>query len=284
MAKIFVGIVIYENSIFQIERLIRSIAYQSDCNDSVTIQFRANDSRDYTESLNAIAKNIKSCNNIQIASPISGKNIGFGAAHNNLASIALSAGADLYLGLNPDGMLHHRAIHELLLAWSAAPSDTLLELRQFPEEHPKVYDCVTGETAWCSGAAFAMAPNRFIDLGGFDERLFMYCEDVDLSWRVRASGGHCRVAYSSLFLHDLSDGRTSTKTRIQMLRSGRFLGWKWRIGELERSCDEQMRTLGFHDPTASDLSDETWRVGYERSVIDRVCKHRSAFDFSVMRW
>ena len=30
--------------------------------------------------------------------------------------------------------------------------------------------------------------DAFEEVGGFDEKLFMYCEDVDLGWRLRAKG------------------------------------------------------------------------------------------------
>lgn len=64
----------------------------------------------------------------------------------------------------------------------------LLELRQFPYEHPKIYNVVSGETSWSSGAAFAVRRNIYNKIGGFDEKIFMYAEDVDLSWRIRSQG------------------------------------------------------------------------------------------------
>ena len=58
----------------------------------------------------------------------------------------------------------------------------------FPYEHPKIYDPVTQEAQWSSGAAFAIRCEVYERLGGFDEKIFMYGEDVDLSWRLRSFG------------------------------------------------------------------------------------------------
>jgi GT2 family glycosyltransferase len=43
--------------------------------------------------------------------------------------------------------------------------------------------------AWVSGAAMMIERAAFTDLGGFDERLFLYKEDEDLCLRLRAAGG-----------------------------------------------------------------------------------------------
>lgn len=64
----------------------------------------------------------------------------------------------------------------------------LWEFRQLPYEHPKIYDILSGEAAWASGAAIAVRRDVFWEVGGFDEKIFMYAEDVDLSWRIRSAG------------------------------------------------------------------------------------------------
>lgn len=77
----------------------------------------------------------------------------------------------------------------------------LWELRQMPYEHPKNYDILTGETSWSSGAAFVMRREVFERVGGFDEGIFMYGEDVDLSWRVRAEGLKLRYVPKAAVIH-----------------------------------------------------------------------------------
>src|SRR5687767_3381149 len=65
-------------------------------------------------------------------------------------------------------------------------------MRQIPYEHPKTYDPVTRETPWVSGAASLFRRAAFEAAGGFEPRIFMYGEDVDLSWRLRAQGHRLR--------------------------------------------------------------------------------------------
>jgi len=53
-----------------------------------------------------------------------------------------------------------------------------------------------------SGAAFAIRRNLFELLGGFDETMFLYLEDTDLSWRGRLAGYRTVCAPDSIVQHD----------------------------------------------------------------------------------
>jgi GT2 family glycosyltransferase len=44
------------------------------------------------------------------------------------------------------------------------------------------------EVAWVAGTALFMSKKLFLTLGGFDEKIFMYFEDVDLCERIRKIG------------------------------------------------------------------------------------------------
>jgi len=61
-------------------------------------------------------------------------------------------------------------------------------------------DCGTGEF-YASGASVAMSKRVFVLLRGFDQKLFMYHEDVDLSWRARMMGLRISSVPSALCLH-----------------------------------------------------------------------------------
>ena len=113
-------------------------------------------------------------------------NWGFGKGNN----IAFSKGKSEYVCfLNIDTEMFPDTMIELEREISLSDSDVgLWEFRQFPYEHPKMYNVLTGETVWSSGAAFAVRRKVYQEVGGFDEKIFMYGEDVDLSWRIRAYG------------------------------------------------------------------------------------------------
>ena len=123
-----------------------------------------------------------------VASPA---NLGFGRGHN---AAAARGTAPYVLLLNQDCVLEPGVLEALVASAVASDADVgAWELRQIPYEHPKAYDPVTLETPWASGAALLIRRTAFEAVGGFDPRIFMYGEDVDLSWRLRAAGW--RVLY-----------------------------------------------------------------------------------------
>lgn len=117
---------------------------------------------------------------------------GFAENHNHLFRCRGSR-SDFVI-VNPDCSVGPGSIDRLLERKSSEGSHVaIVEGRQWPFEHPKEYDPVSGETPWASGA-FALIDGEFYDdCGGMDESYFMYLEDVDLSWRAWLSGR--RVLY-----------------------------------------------------------------------------------------
>ena len=114
-----------------------------------------------------------------------GFNSGYGKGNNLLG---LSSSADYLLIMNPDIVLCPRFFIEMLYPF-ADPQVGLVEARQTPVEHHKEYDPETMETDWATGACFMVPAALFRHLNGFDsETFFMYCEDVDFSWRLRLLG------------------------------------------------------------------------------------------------
>ncbi|HET9018039.1 MAG TPA: hypothetical protein VFN46_00535 [Acetobacteraceae bacterium] len=154
-------------------------------------------------------------------------NIGFGAGHNALMQAAFAQGASLYVAVNPDGLLHPDAIGALWCMAEAAEGRALVEALQFPDEHPKPYDPVTFATPWASGACLAIPRRIHRAIGGFDEGFFLYCEDVDLSWRARAAGFAVKLCPPALFLHRTTNRGEDARRRRLLHAAGRRLALKW---------------------------------------------------------
>jgi GT2 family glycosyltransferase len=69
------------------------------------------------------------------------------------------------------------------------------------------------EVAFASGACFAIARQTYLELGGFPEHFFMYCEDVDLSLRVRLRGESVGVVPDARVDHDYDFAKGDLKWR-----------------------------------------------------------------------
>lgn len=113
-------------------------------------------------------------------------NVGYGEGHNRGIAEGFQP---FFLVTNIDLQFHQDSLRR---AVSFASQDDAgvasWELRQVPFEHPKFYDPVTLQTAWSSHACILMRRKVFEASGGYERRIFMYGEDVELSYRFRSLG------------------------------------------------------------------------------------------------
>ena len=127
------------------------------------------------------------------------KNKGFGAGHNYAFSIS---SAPFFLVTNMDLEFEPDAIDKVMaFARADVPEAASWELRQKPYEHPKYYDPVTLETAWSSNACILFRSKAFRAVGGYEKRIFMYGEDVELSFRLRDRGYLARYCPKAAVWH-----------------------------------------------------------------------------------
>lgn len=126
-------------------------------------------------------------------------NLGSAAAHNRLFE---GLHTDLVLILNPDTIVAPNILIELMRPMRK-PGIGIVEARQVPIEHPKDYDVVTGETSWAATACALVSAAVVKEISGFDaQSFFLYCDDVDFSWRARLAGYKVIFQSSAALFHD----------------------------------------------------------------------------------
>jgi GT2 family glycosyltransferase len=122
-------------------------------------------------------------------------NLGYGAGHNH----AMSKGNSRFcLITNIDLEFEPEALKKIVsIACNDDNKIAAWELRQKPYEHPKFYDPISGLTNWNSHACVLLRRSALDQVGYYDETLFMYGEDVELSYRLRQAGfllRYCPIA------------------------------------------------------------------------------------------
>lgn len=126
-------------------------------------------------------------------------NLGFGPGINAMLD---STSSEYVLLMNQDAIPEPESLREL---WAKARHDAkdvaAWEMRQIPYEHPKAYDPVTLDVEWVSGAAVLLRTQAIKSVGGFEPRIFMYGEDVELSWRLRCAGWRLRYIARAAVVH-----------------------------------------------------------------------------------
>lgn len=152
-----------------------------------------------------------------------GENLGFGPALNRAVA---AHPADAVILLNNDAEPEPRFVEALIDGLTGGADSVAGVLLQ--ERAPELidsagvvadatlmgFDHLHGEPAEAAataadplgptGGAALYRREAFEAVGGFDERIFLYYEDLDLALRMRAAGGRCRLAPEARALHAYS--------------------------------------------------------------------------------
>jgi GT2 family glycosyltransferase len=141
--------------------------------------------------------------NVTVHYEVFGANLGSAAGHNHLFDVGVyTFDPDALLIMNPDVYASPNAISEMLDELSA-DDVAAVEARQVPLQHPKYWDNTTGTTGWVTTAFTFIKRHIFEGLGKFDsDNFFLYCDDVDFSWRARLAGYRVVFAPQASVFHD----------------------------------------------------------------------------------
>lgn len=199
------------------------------------------------------------------------ENLGFGAANNRAAEAA--AGASLLL-LNSDAWLAETALPRLSAALEAEPGvaavvpelrypdgrrqfawapetgvfgEAIQKLRNRFEDRswvhrppPRLLRPLFGP-GWLSAACLLVRKAAFDGVGGFDEKIFLYFEDVDLSRRLRRAGWRLAVAENAVVYHVKGGSRPTGRGEIEYRRAQLYYYAKHRPGWENRYLRRRMR-------------------------------------------
>ena len=174
------------------------------------------------------------------------RNVGYSAAVN---AGARTSNARLLVVLNDDAVAdpeliervdaaQRRADAEMVAACLRSPDGRVESLGVEVDRALNPYDACHGAEfsrnlearplGPCGGAA-AYLREAFESLGGFDETIFIYYEDVDLAIRMRLAGMSCAPAPDAFVWHEHSatvGARTSRKNELLGFARG-YLLWKY---------------------------------------------------------
>lgn len=173
-------------------------------------------------------------------------NLGFAVANNIGARLAHGKWLAL---LNADAFPEPDWLEQLLRAADHNPEFTFFASRQIQVNTPELLDG-TGDSYHVSGLAWRQNYNHpaskygiqscevfsvcaaaalysradFIKVGGFDEDYFSYFEDVDLSFRLRLSGGKCLYIPEAVVQH-IGSASTGKRSDYSVYYGYRNLIW-----------------------------------------------------------
>ncbi len=78
---------------------------------------------------------------------------------------------------------------------------------------------------WVSGAAIWLRRSALDQIGGWDERYFMYLEDTDLCWRLRQAGWDVAYEPSAVVVH--AQGVSTSRRPYRMLLEHHRSAWRF---------------------------------------------------------
>lgn len=129
------------------------------------------------------------------------------------------------------------------------------------EEHEVAKDVLFG-----TGSAMFVRASVFAELGGFDERFFMFYEDVDLGWRLNLRGWRVRYVPESLTYHR----HHATMSTVDSPETGRetFLLERNALAALYKNLSDETLAKALPAALALAVRRATARAGIDATQLD----------------
>lgn len=192
---------------------------------------------------------------------VTGRNLGYGGGVNR--GLAALGPSEYVLVANPDLHVHRGALAPLVRALAEHPAWAVVgpriltpegkpypSARMFPAplvaaghallgsmfpdnaftrryRTPDLQDRAS-EVDWVSGACFLARRAALEQVGGFDERYFMFAEEMDLCWRARELGSTCAGAAGAVVTHVEGASRRLAPRAMTLAHHRSALRFEWR--------------------------------------------------------
>ena len=179
-------------------------------------------------------RNLTNKKNIQLIE--NSINIGFGAACN---VGAFKAKTKFVLFLNPDAILNVNTLHSLLIASKEYSNCSAMNPRIIGKNKKPFFkrrSHLLPRSQWMrhgwpigdkqvsilSGSALFVKLEYFCAIGGFDENIFLFHEDDDLSLRLKRNFGPLMFIYDAVITHDSGNSsiRSNKNTALKAWHMG----------------------------------------------------------------
>lgn len=176
-------------------------------------------------------------------------NRGFAGGNNDCMKLALAAGYERIFLLNPDTEIAPDALQPLVAALEPPGVGAVQPLLLLAQDHTRINSAGNAihylGMSWCdgyrltlddpaakklvqprelvslSGAGMMLRADALKEVGVFDEELFAYHEDVELSWRLRLAGWRLRLVPEARVGHAYEFSRSIKK--YYWMERNRFL-------------------------------------------------------------
>lgn len=258
MSKLISVIIVTYNSDELIDDCLHSLEDFNDIGEQLEVIIVDNcskNSHSFLNRINSLYPTVKTFLNNSNAGYGSGNNLGISKAT-----------APIIMIMNPDVRLKEPIFKKTLNKFSSDSSMKILGMKQWKDAFSKsesfYYDCLKSDfytlfidkvlnkfdyfsprKHYISGACFFLKKKEFVEIGMFDEQIFLYGEEVDIKRRMQDKYGINSYRYGAdlNYIHLIQGRISSLNSFVYLIQSLQYLCHKF--GYDFRSCLKRQRRI-----------------------------------------